>query len=241
LEKISFLCPTRSRTQTDIGNFVDRLIETARETADYPDNVEFVFYIDDDDKQSEKYFKGLDDDNIVFVQGERIVLSKMWNECCKKSSGDIFFHCGDDIRFRTKGWDTIVRNKFDEFDDKIVFVYGSDGFQAQEGESGNKFGTHGFIHRNWVETTGYFVPPYFSSDKNDTWLNDVALKIGRHHWVDIYTEHLHPVVGKMIWDKTHMERLQRGAKDNVHAMYDKLEDERIRDAKLLEDFINGKK
>ena len=41
------------------------------------------------------------------------------------------------------------------------------------------FLTHGFLHRNWVETVGYFVPPYFSSDFNDTWLNEVADMIGR--------------------------------------------------------------
>ena len=143
------------------------------------------------------------------------------------------FHCGDDIRIRTPKWDQTVINKIEEFDDKIAFVYGSDGHQPKT------FGTHGFIHRNWVNVIGYFVPPYFSSDFNDTWLNEVSQKINRHFFVDIYTEHMHPMQGKGLWDETHKERLARGAKDEVDALYNspKMAKLRDQDAERLRKYI----
>jgi len=238
---ISLLCPSRGRPE-----FIRELIYSALETAKYPEKLEFIFYIDNDDKKSiysiknnldyfiEDVLEELRIKNFCspkFIYDERIVLSEMWNKCWLEASADIFFHCGDDIRFRTKNWDEIVLNKFEEYNDKIVFVYGRDGIQPKT------FGTHGFLHRNWTNLFGYFVPPYFSSDYNDTWLNDVSKEIKRHIFVDIYTEHLHPVVHKHHWDKTHKERMVRGKLDNVDDLYIEKEPERKECCKKLIEFI----
>ena len=228
---ISLLLPTRNRVNTSQGNFVYDFIQSARETADSPENIEIVFYVDDDDESSLEYFDSFDDPLIRVVSGSRIVLSQMWNECYYESSGDILGHCGDDLRFRTQGWDSIILSKFQEHLDRIAFVYGRDGYAPLN------FGTHGFIHRNWVEVLGYFVPPYFSSDFNDNWLNEIAKDVDRHFYVDIYTEHLHPAAGKYIMDVTHQERVERGAQDNVHEKYDSLSAERQIDAAKLLKFI----
>ncbi len=218
----SVLTPTRGRPQN-----MRQLVESARETS--TSDVEFVFYIDDDDTGSIEVAKAL---GVEYVVGPRIVLSQMWNKCYEKSTGDILMHCGDDIIFQTKGWDNLVESAFNEYPDKIVFVYGRDGY------SPDTFGTHGFLHRNWVETVGYFVPPYFSSDYNDTWLNDVSEMIGRKRFIpELYTEHMHPINGKAEWDNTHQERIERHSRDNVAQIYaDKLTD-RLRDADKLREFI----
>jgi len=242
-EKISALVPTRGRINTTHGNFPEKLIKSAEETADDFEAVEFVFYIDDDDEESREYFENLNYKNVKFITGERIVLSEMWNECYKASSGNILFHCGDDIRFRTKGWDTVVREKFLEYDDKILFAFGDDG-KRQPGS----FGTHGFIHKNWADAVGYFVPPYFSCDYNDTWLNDVAKMINRWEYVDIYTEHVHPrawvdrdnhdLGKKYVWDKTHQERLERNTRDNNTQLYEEYFFKRVGDVFKLQEVIN---
>lgn len=227
----SVLCPTRARP----GN-MERLCHSIYTTATEPEKIELVFYIDDDDEVSTDKARELDKDfRITYIIGRRIVLSKMWNECYSVSSGDYLFHCGDDIVMRTPGWDTIVRDKIDEFDDKIAFVYGDDMNPGVPAE----FGTHGFIHRNWAKTVGYFVPPYFSSDWNDTWLNDVAKMINRHFFVDIKTEHMHPGAGKAEYDINHRERIQRGAVDGVAERYRSLGHEREQDAKKLQEFIDA--
>jgi len=243
-EKISVLVPTRNRTNTTHGNFPNELITSAEKTADNFDSIEFVFYIDNDDDDSQNYFENLNYNNVNTICGERIVLSEMWNQCYKKSTGDILFHCGDDIRFRTNGWDTVVRNKFNEFGDKILFAFGNDGKRGDP----RAFGTHGFIHRKWADTVGYFVPPHFSCDYNDTWLNDVARMVGRWFYIDIYTEHLHPrawidpnnkdLGKKYVWDKTHQERLERNERDNNKALYENFIKERIEDARKLRKVID---
>jgi hypothetical protein len=238
IEKISILCPTRNRVQTTNGNFIYDLIDSARSTADNPECVEFVFYVDDDDVSSQSYFDSFEDPNIKVVCGPRIVLSEMWNKCYDKSSGDIVQQCGDDVRFRTQSWDTIVRDKFSEIDDRIAFVFGRDGYVELDRPK-DFFGTHGFVHKNWVEVVGYFLPPYFSSDCSDEWLNDVAKMIDRHFYVEIYTEHLHPVAGKYVWDDTHKERLERHNRDDVYALYKTLSSERDDDAKALLKFIES--
>ena len=209
------------------------LWESALDTSSDVKNLEIIFYIDSDDKKSIKKFKSLKHNtkSIVDKRGEGN-LSKMWNRCYEKSSFNIVMHCGDDIRFRTKNWDEIVANKFNEYDDKIVLVYGDDGVRKDD------LATHGFLHKNWVNTVGYFLPPYFSSDMNDYWLTTVARNINRLAKIDIYTEHLHPSIGKHNLDITHQERIDRGNRDNVRKLYQNKERERLEDCKKLKKFIN---
>lgn len=238
--RIAILCPTRNRPK-----FLRELVSTAIETAEKPDLLEFIFYIDDDDRsydnifqQFEDIFEDFFDENpqciVRKITGPRIVLSEMWNKCWEQASSDIFMHCGDDIRFRTENWDKIVCDKFDEYDDKIVFTYGYDGFFHNK-----DFGTHGFIHRNWTDVLGYMVPPYFCSDYNDTWLNDIAKMLDRHFYIDIYTEHIHPATGKYHYDKTHTERLARARQENPLAIYNSKKDERVKCANKLREFIKS--
>lgn len=225
LKTFSLLCPTRGRPTE-----IHRLYQSIIDTADKPEEIELVLYIDDDDRSYDGVeFNGKV--SVQFVPGARIVLSQMWNECYKVSKGDILMHCGDDIVFRTKGWDTTVKDAFSQYPDKIVFVFGDDGHWK------DTFGTHGFIHRKWAETVGHFVPPYFSSDYNDTWLNDVARAIGRHHYVDILTEHMHFAFSKGPLDQTHKDRLERHEQDNVNLMYEMKSEERQQDVDKLKEVI----
>lgn len=215
---ISLLLPSRKRPDN-----LKRFYRSVCDTADTPKDIEIVVYIDNDDNS----YDDIELEDLVKVRGPRIVLSEMWNKCYQKSKGEILGHMGDDIIFRTKGWDSLVKKTFKEYPDNIVFVYGDDGGPLAD------FGTHGFIHRKWAETVGYFVPPYFSSDYNDTWLNDVAKMIGRHKRIDVLTEHMHPAFNKAEADITHQERLERHRRDGVDTMYGEMLKEREDDAKKL--------
>ena len=229
--KISILCPTRKRPEN-----MYRLTKSIYDTSANPEDIEIIFYIDQGDLESIFMFNELVNiyNTVKYVSGERIVLSQMWNECWKMAEGEIYFHCGDDIVMKTQGWDTHVVDKFGQYEDHIMFVHGNDLYHHFPG-----FGTHGFIHKNWTDTVGYFVPPYFSSDYNDTWLNEVSDKIMRHFYVPIITEHMHFVVNKSEIDETHRDRLIRHRKDNVEELYRSLHEERARDAQKLQDFIDS--
>lgn len=221
---ISILVPTRNRPDS-----VKRLLDSAYETA--KGEIEFIFYVDDDDEST---LDVIDRAGATYIVGPRVVLSEMWNRCWEKARFDIGMHCGDDIVFRSDNWDQEVLARFDGMPDKILFVHGNDGFQF------DKIGTHGFLHRRWVETVGYFVPPYFSSDYNDLWLTEVADALGRRVYIsDMFTEHMHPVAGKGTWDQTHQERLARHQTDNVERIYRQRAPERAADVAKLRAVIEN--
>lgn len=222
--RISLLCPTRGRPAG-----MRRLVESCDRNA--AGNVEVVFYLDDDDQaaiETAQQLAAARGGGIVPLVGPRIVLSAMWNRCAEVAAAPILMHCGDDIVFRTVRWDDLVVEAFAGYPDGIVFVHGDDRLQ------GGRLGTHGFLHRAWVDAVGYFVPPYFSSDWNDTWLTEVANAIGRRVYLPaVVTEHMHPLAGKATWDLTHRERLARGERDQVAQLYADKAAERAMDAAVL--------
>lgn len=216
---ISILVPSRGRPDQ-----LDRMWSSAREHAH--GTVELVVRLDDDDPALEQYRDVLDDATLII--GPRTVLSVCWNECWENASASVFHHAGDDIVYRTPGWDRLVLDAMAAVPDRIVFVYGRDGYQDE------KLGTHGFLHQRWAEAVGYFVPPFFSSDFNDLWIFEVAGMIDRRRYLpDLFTEHMHPCAGKGEWDLTHRERLARHKKDRPEVLYRRLAEKRHRDAKLL--------
>jgi hypothetical protein len=215
---ISVLCPTRNRPEN-----VERLIQSIHDTA--TDKVEVVFRTDDDAPLHRDF---LASERIIEECGPRITLSQMWNEAYAASHGEIVMQCGDDIVFRTRGWDDRVREVFAGIPDKVALVYGDDLMH------GVKHATHGFVHMKWVDTVGYLTPPHFSCDYGDTWLMEVGLLLGRLVYLpDVVTEHMHPAAGKASWDQSHQERLARGDRDNVRQLYLDTRPERARDEEKL--------
>lgn len=227
---ISILCPTRGRPHQ-----VRELIGTAGLTAARLDRLQFVFYVDGDDKaRHEVQDLQRTDPRVLVVTGPRIVLSAMWNECYERAQADVLMQCGDDIRFRTSGWDQRVLRQFAAWPDRIVLIHGEDGIQ------GKRIATHGFIHRRWVQQVGYFVPPRFASDYNDMWLTEVADELGRRVFLpDVLTEHMHPVAGKGPWDRTHAERLHRHNVEDCDRIWRDTAKERAQDVAKLRAYIGG--
>ena len=147
---ISILLPSRGRPH----NFA-RLVQSIQETSTVMP--EIVLYLDDDDETKLGYYGNL---FTTYVVGPRITMTDYWNKCYEKCHGDIVMQMGDDVVFKTKGWDVMVEEEFAKWPDKIVLVHGDD----LDANFRSRFGTHSLVHRKWVETLGYFIPPYFSSE-----------------------------------------------------------------------------
>ena len=84
-------------------------------------------FIDDDDKtfidfNLEKYT----DFNLKIITGKRLGVSVAHNFLYSQSSGQIVVTAADDFAFRTKGWDTLVREAFIKSKDNLILVYGND-------------------------------------------------------------------------------------------------------------------
>lgn len=210
-----------------------RLVESVYATSTTP--VEVVFYVDLDDPDSlatavDLGFTG----TVKHVVGERIVLSDMWNVAAANATGEILMMCGDDVVFRTPGWDQRVLETFEAVPDRIALVYGNDLIQHE------RLATHPFIHRNWYNAVGYLVPNGFSCDWCDMWLNEVAIELDRRVYLaDVVFEHVHPCVGKVRMDENHRERLERGRRDNVTQLYTDRAEERAVDVAKLRAVLAG--
>lgn len=230
---ISLLLPTRQRPHHLI-----RLAQSVLDTADEPDEIELVTYIDEDDSSYDRLPIQV---QWTIVRGPRQIdgkvnISVMWNMCWEQAKGEYFMHCGDDIVFRSKGWDTKIKEAIDSHAGKIAFVWGND---ATPESQRNVFGTHGFVHKNWTDIIGRFVPPYFVSDYNDTWFNDVARMLNVAHYLpEVWTEHMHYSVGKAEIDQNTKDRLERHGQDNPEKIYANTLPERQEEAEKLRKFIN---
>ncbi|MCX6701730.1 MAG: hypothetical protein NTX96_00855 [Candidatus Zambryskibacteria bacterium] len=213
---ISICLPTRERPEV-----FKNMCMSALSTAFDPNDIEFVTYHDNDDISVYNYIG-----NHKEVVGDRILLSQMHNECQKMATGPIYMYAMDDLIFYTKGWDKRVKEIFDKSVDKILLVHFNDGY------FGSKLAIVGFLHKNWIDTVGYFLPPYFGACYVDNWVTDIAVKINRK----VYLESIMAKHVEVLNDKTHTEYLKK--KGDAKIIYNSKEWERERDAQLLQNFID---
>jgi glycosyltransferase involved in cell wall biosynthesis len=231
--KFSIIVPTRKRPVA-----VCELVESIVNTSDNFDLVEILFYIDKDDIESENCILSLQEkygDNIKYTSSrEDINLSQMWNYVYDTiSTGDIIMLCADDIRFRTNSWDTLVRNEFLKVEDKIILVYGDDKIHSIN------HATHSFVHRKWIETSGFWLPPYFCHDYVDTWLFEVSNRLVRSVYLpSVVTDHMHYSFGKSAYDSTAEKKLLNASIMNPALIYEQKSNERDEQTAKLQQYID---
>ena len=216
---ISICLPTRGRPES-----FKRFCQSVLDNASHKDDIEFVVYRDNDDNSPYEYVG-----NYTEVRGERIILSAMWNECQKVAAGPIYMFAIDDIVFYTKGWDELVMQAFLKSDDKIMCVHPDDGNLR----FGSRYGIVFFLHKNWVDTVGYLVPPYFRAECCDNWINDTAIDLGRKYF-------LREMVVKHFEDENQNDETHKSYTTHVrtaHAIYRLKTPERKEDVRKLEAFI----
>jgi len=225
MSKIAMVLPTRNRPEK-----LTRFINSVFSTAEDPSNVKFYFYVDSDDVVTMPCLEKVAQTSLskfLVHRGPRIMMSQTANMLIPSIEEDIFFLGADDLVFKTQGWDTLVIDFFETHQDKVVLAYGNDLFNSS-------LATHPIIHRRWVEAVGYLTPPYFEADFADTWLTDLARKIGgRIQLLDFVNEHMHFYARKSELDSTFAENRQRYAEQDPDLVYRCLDPVRARDAQKL--------
>lgn len=214
-----------------------RIWESALSHASRGRNLDIWFYIDDDDIVSLVRLNELQEnygESIKGHVGQRIIMTEMTNVLARECSSDIMFLAGDDIVFNTYGWDDVIRETFAEWPDKIGWVFGHDGYH----EPGS-FGTHGAVHRNWLNVLGHIVTPIYSADYADTHLCEITKNLGRFKYVPLDIEHLHYVVGKSTIDETMREKIQRGNQEQTGQIFINALPIRIAETEKLLNFMNS--
>jgi hypothetical protein len=176
---ISILCPSRGRPE-----MAAKMVNTALKLAGGP--LEILIYINDDDPKIKQYFDLIPQQFLQVGPDRSPVYS--WNKLAQQARYDLLFLMGDDAWFETENWVPKFAKIFDQYPDKIAFVYPSlDGYPWQKGVLTADHCPHFIVHKNWVRALGYFVPPHFWHWYVDTWYRDVAKRIGRlHRTTDVF-------------------------------------------------------
>jgi hypothetical protein len=226
---ISILTPTRGRPDN-----VKRLVESAISTARFPDQVEFLFYVDLDDST---FPSEIESSTVRVIRGPRMWLSVLQNILYANCNGEIVMYSGDDLVFKTQDWDVKVVDAIEKYPDKLVLVYPND--LATHGQS---MAIHGFLHRNWINAVGSWVAPGRGS-LYDLWHTEVARKLGRLHYLeDVHIAHVHYRQGEGLaaFDETYKYVSSATRSWVPMKTYKRLERERRIDFVLLTEKIEGK-
>lgn len=170
---ISVLCPSRGQPE-----LAAKMVNSAIKLAGCP--IELQLYLNDDDPKLEKYFDLIDSTHIQVGPDRSPIYS--WNLMAEKARYDYLFLIGHDGWFETDEWALKIIKHFDNYPDKIAFVFPS--VEGQEWEGGyltEDHCPHFCIHKNWIRTLGYFLPPQFHHWYVDTWYREIAKALGRYH------------------------------------------------------------
>ena len=182
----SILTPTRNRPEK-----CQRFIESIKRTTREHGRIELLFYIDNDDPSMGKYRKieevyTTDFLRIKMFEGPAKSVSKSWNDIAAISNGDYLIMGNDDLVYDTVSWDQKLERHLVNLEDPYHMCWVNDDI------NGNRHCAFPIISKEWYKTVDYFTPGVFHFGYNDTWVYDVAKRIGRHKYFgDILVKHLH--------------------------------------------------
>ena len=157
---LSLILPTRGRVAA-----AERLLESVAATADRPDEIEVVLYVDADDFASHSLTHPAM--RIVRLIRPQATMGVMTNECYAAAAGRSIMLINDDVVFKTRGWDSAFAGAFAAFPDEIALVWGNDLFR------GGRFPSHPCLSRRFCEIAGGPCPAEYIHDYIDTHIFDV--------------------------------------------------------------------
>jgi|TARA_R110002074_G_scaffold88467_1_gene194965 hypothetical protein len=232
---ISFCIPSRGRP-----DLAKRLVDTA--TATQTGKTEFLFYLNEDDTTLEKYKDLLDEKHYTVGPNQSTCYS--WNLMARKAKHDIVMLMGDDVQIQTQGWDNIIVNEFNRYQDRILMVVPSDGRMKgtlkYNMDKPNLWSdkplpaAHFAVHKNWINTLGYLAPPFFWHWHVDSYTQKVARKLGRC----LYLPTVVFKAKKMFDDTGEQVRTHLNINNRDNFVWDKVKQRHLNtDIKALQDFI----
>lgn len=206
---ISVLCPTRGRPEKCL-----KMVNSALNMCG-DERLEILLYIADNDQDVDVY-KNLFNDyqNVKIYIGPDQPTSMSWNFLSRLASGNLLMLVGDDCIFKTKYFDRILIDKYNDLQDKIACFSFQDG-RGRVGESH----PHPVMTKEWVKCFGYFVRPEFNHWYIDTYNISLAKKIGCFYYIkEILVDHQKDSdLGK--FDETHKRIRANGWKEHDKSLW----------------------
>jgi len=193
---ISIVLPSKNRQKQ-----LTEMIISCLETANLPDLVDFVVFVDRGDTQYE--FPIYLQQKIKIISGESMWLSTLYNFAASQAQGDIIMYGSDDIVFKTLNWDMEVKKAFNSLRNNFGLVFPNDKSSYQ-----GKIATHGFVTKSWITTFGYLLPPYFPNVYTDVWVTELAKSTNCLIYLEqVIIEHNQYRQGKSELDSTYLARI----------------------------------
>jgi hypothetical protein len=238
--KIALLLPTRERMNNKI-NFLMSALARCKS----PENYTLYMGLDKDDPtlpRCVKIAEAINNLKVVIIPPNptgKFSLGYFWNVLAKHSNEEIISMLGDDMVFSTDNWDEKILEEFskDKCPDKFKLVTGNDGHRK------DKFSAWLFIHRFYMEKTGYFMREEFSRNWIDQWLDNMYLSFGRKVYRDDITiTHNHWVFGATKFDKVaqNLRDHEGENKENSDLLWPELQEERFKEADMWEKYLGIK-
>lgn len=233
--KIGILVPSRERLNLKLT-----LISSIITSVDDINNVVLYFGIDDDDPTKEivqKIANAIPFVKIIPIhnEGKFIGINKIWNILAENCSEEIFGYIGDDMVYKTNGWDTKILEEFTGNklpEDKIKLVHCNDCFH------GAKLSVNAFVHRQYYELLGYFCRPEFLINWSDQWMYQSFNAFKRICYrPDIVIHHNHWIFGNRPKDAVATRMLSDNHDSKSDKLWHDLTQQRIDDITALGKYL----
>ena len=206
--RISLLMPTRGRPEQ-----ANRFLRSLVENTENPGQVEIVLYVDEDDTGSHS----LHCEEIETVKniGPRLTMGRLNSACYQRSSGEIVVPVNDDMVIKTRGWDRMVLQVHEKFEDQIYLMYPNDLF------AGEDLCSSPIMSRKTCETLTRPFPEEYPGGFIDYHIFDIFKRLqcsgfDRVFYMEnLIFEHLHYRYGKSDLDATYEYRGDLDVGDEV--------------------------
>ena len=181
---ISLCVPSRGRPER-----AKMMRESAMDTAKDKDNLEIVWYLNEDDKSLSKY-QSYFWPNVKIGPHQSTCMS--WNQCAERATQPIVALMGDDVLFKSKHWDLEIKKEFDKASDPMLMVVPYTGrprnYSEKQKAAKERYvvpvnekinAPHYAVSREWVKYFGYLCSPMFWHFYVDTYTQILASRVGR--------------------------------------------------------------
>lgn len=222
----SYLLPTRERPEK-----LMKMLKSMRDTCKSPGAIEVLIYIDSDDERRTDYQCLMNKEKeafndfyrVSFIFEDRVGVPRAYNRLASVSVGAFIFVGNDDLIFRTKDWDALIRISIQSISDPgtriatlyypndgLNFTYSTSLYQESSAffQGRPPHSAFPIVSREWYEALGYLFPEYFEHYFIDTWLFYIAdFNRTLAPFPEILVEHMHHSVGKSAIDSTYKGKI----------------------------------
>lgn len=175
--------------------------------ADDPSEIRYVITCDQDDPEmNNPAVKQVMDDipNLEYHYGNSRTKIEACNADVPPDGWDILLLVSDDMIPQVKGWDTIIRQRMEQyFPDLDGVLHFWDGHQKDH------INTLSIMGKKWYDRWGYIYHPAYKTMWCDTEYTEVSRMFNREaYFKDVIIEHQHPYNHDTPWDELYQRNQQ---------------------------------